>query len=217
VSPVALVVILIFILTSACLLVPIRLHLIMNHRRRLVTVSWFMVTMDSNLRERVLELRFLNQTIVHKRLKKKDEVEEKRKKEVKPKGEKKKSRFNLQFLWEEKELLLQVIKVVLNSLWNILKGIRWNRLYTELEVATPDPVLTGVLYGQLCAVKYSTEQFFPKARILVKPDFINQLPRGCAESEFSIKPLSVVISLSKMLFTMPKIRILKAFVLKKRR
>jgi hypothetical protein len=176
-----------------------------------------MITMKGNLKEKALELRFLNQAIVRKRLKKKDEVEEKRKKEVKPKGEKKKSRFNLQFLWEEKELLLQVIKVVLNSLWNILKGIRWNRLYTELEVATPDPALTGVLYGQLCAVKYSTERFFPKARILVKPDFINQLPRGCAESEFSIRPLSVVISLSKMFFTIPKIRIVKAFVLKKRR
>jgi hypothetical protein len=217
VSPVALVIIAIFILALTCLLVPIRLQLTMNHRRRSVAVSWLMVTMKGNLKEKALELRFFNQAIVRKRLKKKDEVEEKRKKEVKPKGEKKKSRFNLQFLWEEKELLLRVIKVVLNSLWKILQGIRWNRLHTELEVATPDPALTGVLYGQLCAVKYSTEQFFPKARILVKPDFTSQLPRGSAESEFSIRPLRVVISLSKMLFTMPKIRIVKAFVLKKRR
>jgi hypothetical protein len=217
VSPVALVVIAIFILALTCLLVPVRLQLTMNQRRRSVAVSWLMVTMDNNLKERYLDLRFLNKAILRKRFKKKDEFEEKKKKEVKPKGEKKKSRYNLQFLWEEKELLLRVIKVVLNFLWSILKGIRWNRFYTELEVATPDPALTGVLYGQLCSVKYSTERFFPKARIIVTSDFTSQLPRGSAESEFSIRPVHVVISLSKMILTLPKIRIVKTFVLKKRR
>jgi hypothetical protein len=216
-SPVALVVMAVFILSLIFLLVPIRLQLIMNQRRRSVAVSWLMVTMKGNLKDKDLELLFLDQTVVRKSLKKKDEVEEKRKKEVKPKGEKKKSRFNLQFLWEEKELLLRMIKVVLSFLWNILEGIRWKRLYTEIEVATPDPALTGVLYGQLCAVKYSTERFFPKARIVVTSDFTSQLPRGSAESEFSILPVNLVISLSKMFFTIPKIRILKAFVLKKRR
>ncbi len=203
------------VLILTCLFVPIRLQLLLNHRQRSVAISWFMVTMDGNLRLKAWELRFLNQAIVRKRLKKKDEIEEKEKREAKPK--KKKSRFNLKFLWEEKELLLQVVGVVLNFLWDILKGIRWNRLSMDVNLATPDPALTGILYGQLCAVKYSAEYFFPKARITVQPDFVNLSPKGSAESTFSIRPLNLIAPISKMFFTLPKIQILKTFILKRRR
>ncbi|MGB2989387.1 MAG: DUF2953 domain-containing protein, partial [Candidatus Zixiibacteriota bacterium] len=81
----------------------------------------------------------------------------------------------------------------------------------------PDPALTGILYGQLCAAKYSACHFFPGAQIQVQPDFINQLPRGNAETAFSVRPVNVIAPASKMFLALPKIQIVKVLIELKRR
>lgn len=220
-SPILLAVIAIFtVLIFACLLVPIRMQLILNERRRSVVVSWFRMALGSNVKERVYEFKFFDQTIVRKTFKKAPSKEMKKKRR-KPRKEikegKKKSRFNLRFLWEERDLLQRVTKIGLRFLRDILRAIRWDRLFLELQVSTPDPALTGVLYGELLAVKYSTEYSLPNARIKVEPDFVNQAPRGSVESVFSLTPLDLATSLSKMFFAMPKIRVVKTFLSKRRR
>lgn len=181
-----------------------------------------MIEIGSNLKEKTFELGLWKRRFIRRKFKKeKKEVVEKRKKmkeKEEPKEvEKKKTWFNLGVLWEEKDLFLRLTKVALRFLGDILRAIRWDKLYLEAEVSTPDPALTGILYGQLCAVKYSTEHFFPRACIKVQPDFVNQVPRGSAESTFSIRPLSLFTSFSKMFLNIPKIRIVKTFILKKRR
>jgi len=212
------------ILILVCLLVPIRLRLVWNHRRRSIIFSWLIIEGGSNLKDKTFELDLWKRRILRKEFKKtKEGVVEKRKKKGRktkeePKEvEKKKARFNLRFLWEEKELLLKLTKVAVRFLGDILRAIRWDTLFLEVEVSTPDPALTGILYGQLCAVKYSTEYSFPKACIEVKPSFVNQLPKGSAESAFSIRPLNLFASFSRMFLNVPKIRLVKTFILKKRR
>lgn len=208
------------ILTLTCLLVPIRLQLILNDRKRSVAVSWLRMALGSNLKDRVYEFKFFDQTIVRKTFKK-ARSKEMKKKRRKPRKEikegKKRSRFNLRFLWEERDLLQRVTEIALRFLLDILRAIRWDRLFLELQVSTRDPGLTGVLYGELLAVKYSAEYSLPNARIEVEPDFVNQAPRGSAESVFSLTPLDLATSLSKMFFAMPKIRLVKTFLSKRRR
>jgi hypothetical protein len=167
-------------------------------------------------------LDLFNQTIITRKFKKSKKETKKTKKEPRAKvkieeGKKKKSKLSLHDLWSRKELVLRVIRIALRFFADLLRAIRWDKLSLELDVATPDPALTGILYGQLCAVKYSTNHFFPSAQIDVCPDFVNQLPHGSAETVFSVRPVNVVVPASKMFFALPKIQIVKALIELKRR
>ncbi len=198
------------VLTLACLLVPIRLELILNDRKKLIAFSWLWIDVGSNLKEKAFELSLFNQKVIRKEFKKKA-------KEKVKKAKKKGRKLNISDLWHKRDLLFQVIPIVLRFFLNILRAIRWDRFSVDVNMATPDPALTGILYGQLCAVRYSTDCFFPNARIRVQPDFVNQLPRGSAETVFSIRPLNIIAPVLKMFFAMPKIQLVKTFILKKRR
>jgi hypothetical protein len=120
-------------------------------------------------------------------------------------------------LWVKRELAARVIRIALRFILDLLRAIRWEELYLEINVATPDPAFTGILYGQLCALKHSTDCLLPNARVLVQPDFVNQLPKGRAETAFSVKPVNIVISASKVFLALPKIQIVKALIELKRR
>ncbi len=169
-----------------------------------------MVDLGSNLKEKVFELNLFNQKIIQKKFKKetKEKIEKKKKK---------KRKLNILDLWHKRDLWQRVIQIALRFFSDILRAIRWDRLSLEVDIATPDPALTGVLYGGLYAVRCSADYFLPDAHIKLRPDFFNQFPRGSAETVFSIRLLNVVAPVSKMFFAMPKIQLVKTFILKKRR
>jgi hypothetical protein len=204
------VLVIFLILTLTCLFVPLRLQLILNDRKKLIAFRWLWIDLRSNLKEKTFELSLFNQKIIKRKFKKKAKERIKKPKKKGPK-------LNLLDMWHKRDLLFQVIPIVLRFLLNILKAIRWDKLFLEVDVATPDPALTGALYGGLCAVKYSTDYFLPSAHVKLRPDFFNQFPRGSAETAFSIRLLKVVTPVSKMFFAMPKIQIVKTLILKKRR
>lgn len=211
------------VLALICLVAPIRLRLSFNDRKRAVALRWLVIDLEGNLQEKAFKLNLFNQTIIARRFKRaKEEVKKTKKKRPKAMGKvakdkKKKSKLGLLDVWSRKELVLQVIRVAFRFLVDILRTIRWDKLCLKLDVATPDPALTGILYGQLCAVKYSACHFFPSAQIQVQPDFVNQLPRGNAETVFSVRPVNVVAPASKMFLALPKIQIVKALIELKRR
>jgi hypothetical protein len=204
------VLVIFLILTITCLLVPIRLQLVLNNRKRIITFRWLWIDLESNLKEKTFELSLFNQNIIRKKFKKKA-------KEKIKKAKKKGRKLNIVDLWHKRDLLFQVIPIVLRFFLNILKAIRWDELFLQVDLATPDPTLTGVLYGGLCAVKSSTYYFLPNAYIKLRPDFFNQVPRGSADIVFSIRLLNMVAPVSKMFFAMPKIQIVKTFLITKRR
>ena len=211
------------VLALICLVAPVRLRLSFNDRKRAVALRWLVIDLEGNLKERAFRLSLFDRSVITRKFKKSEE-EVKKTKEKRPRtkgeieeGKKKKSKLGLLDVWSRKELVLRVIRVAFRFLVEILRTIRWDKLRLEVDVATPDPALTGILFGQLCAVKYSANHFFPGARIEVRHDFVNQLPRGNAETVFSVRPANVVVSASKMFLALPKIQIVKALIELKRR
>lgn len=202
------------ILILAGLLVPLRLQLILSDRRRTITVGWLVVRAGGDLKERAFVLYLRDRTIMRKESRK--TVREKAK-ERPQEQKKKRSGFKLTDLWKERDLVETCIQAGLRFLWDVLKSVRWDKLLLEVDLSTPDPALTGLLYGELCAVKYSTQHAFPQAQIDVRADFTRELPRAEAESIISIRPLNVVVPLSKLLIALPKIRMIKLLIAKKRR
>ncbi len=51
-----------------------------------------------------------------------------------------------------------------------------DQLDADLRVATPDPALTGMLYGVSCAAIYPLRARWPRAELAVGPDFIGTAP-----------------------------------------
>jgi hypothetical protein len=198
------------------LLAPVRLRLIMNDHRRTVSLGWLLIQVTHDLKERTYVLYLGSRAIMRKRSKTTEERESKKKKSTED-MESKKSKFKLTDLWRERDFVEKIIRASLSLVWEILRSIRWNKLLLDLDLSTPDPALTGFLYGELCAVKHTTELVFPRAQIEVTPDFINELPKMSAESVLSLRPVRVAIPLAKVFFAIPKIRIIKLIILSKRR
>lgn len=208
------------VLALICLVAPIRLRLIFDDRKKALALSWLAIDVEGNLKEKTLRFSVFDQGIITKKFKKSEGDAKKAKEEKfreKKKAEKKKSKLSLLDLWLKKELALRVIWVALRFVLDLLRAIRWDKLSLEVDVATPDPALTGILFGQLCAAKHSANSLFPSAQIEVQPDFVNQLPRGSGETVLSVRPVNVVVSASKTFFALPKIQIVKALIELKRR
>jgi hypothetical protein len=198
------------------LLAPMRLRLIFNDRTRAVSLGWPVIQVTRDLKERTFVLYLGGRAIIRKQSKTTEKRESKNKKTAENR-DRKKSKFNLTDLWRERDLVEKVIQAGLRLVWEVLKSVRWDKFSLEVDLSTPDPALTGCLYGELCAVKYSTEFVFPRARIEIRPDFVRELPRISGESAFSLKPASMVWPLVKAFFALPKIRTLKFLMRRKRR
>ena len=56
--------------------------------------------------------------------------------------------------------------------------IRLDQLDLDLRVATPDPAVTGVLYGATCSLVYPLVAIWPRAQLAVRPDFEGSVPAG---------------------------------------
>ena len=166
--------------------------------------------MRSNLKEKTIELNLFSQKIIRRKFKDKD-------KEKIEKPKKKRRKPNILDLWHKKDLLHRVIPIILRFFLDIIRAVRWDKLFVEVDVATPDPALTGVLYGGLCVVKGSTDYFLPHAHIKLRPDFFNQFPRGSTEAIFTTRLFSILGPVSRMFFALPKIQIVKTYLIIKRR
>lgn len=204
------------VLVLTILLAPVRLRLILNNRTRTLALGWSMIQVTRDLREKTFVLYLGSRAIMRKRFETAGKREPEKKEPAEDK-ERKKSKFSLIDLWRERDLAEKVIRTGLRLLWDVLRSIRWDKLLLEVDVSTPDPALTGFLYGELCAVKYSTESVFPRARIEVRPDFVNAVPSVGAESILSLRPIMVALPLTKAFFAIPKIKIIKLIILSKRR
>ncbi len=230
-SPVIFFLLALFVgLALAGLLVPVRLQVILNSRRRFAAIRWLAFAAGGDWKTRTFELRLLSHTVFRRRFRRKEgngskkaqgkpeekEIERKTVKELK-KTQKKSKRMGPIDYWHTRNLWRRLVQAALKFLWDVLRAVRWDRLDLDLNLATPDPALTGILFGQLCAVKYSAGFLFSEAKLTIRPDFVNQSSRASGETALSIRPLNAVLPLSRMFFAVPKIQIIKIFVLKKRR
>jgi hypothetical protein len=204
------------VLIPTILLVPIRLRLILNDHTRTVSLGWLVIQLGRDLKERTFAL-YLGGRVVLRRQAGTAQKREPKKEKTGEDKVSKKSKFNLADLWKERDLIEKIIQTGLRLVWDVFKSIRWNKLLLEVDVSTPDPALTGFLYGELCAVKYSAEYVFPRARIGVRSDFVEELPRVSGESVFSLRPASMIWPLVKAFLAVPKIRTVKLLIRRKRR
>ena len=201
----------VFIVILTGLFLPVRLHLVLNEQKRSIAFGWFFIVLGANLKTKTFELHFFNQRIVSRKFR------EKRKEKVKKVKKKKKKRFEVLDLWKEKDLLSRVLRIFLRFLKDMLKSINLDKAFLDVDIATPDPALTGTIYGGLYPVCASVNSISPKLSLDVRPDFINEIPRTRAEAALSTRLINTLGATLRMFFALPKIRIIRTFLKIKRR
>jgi len=197
------------------LFLPIRIHLILDEKKKSVSLGWFFMMLGADFVSKTFELRFLNQRIISRKLRKKRKEKEVVKKAKKIK--KKRRGFDVSDLWKEKDLLTRVLVVFVRFIRDMLRSIRLNRFFVEADIATPDPALTGTIYGGLYALSVPTNFVSPNIRLKVQPDFENEIPRGRAEVAFNTRLVNAIGATLRMFFALPKIRLIRTFLKVKRR
>ena len=71
----------------------------------------------------------------------------------------------------------------------IVRRIHVERLSAGLVIATPDPALTGELYGYGAAIAATTRGAWPAARIDLEADFLATTPRGGFDAAIRTRPM----------------------------
>ena len=211
ISALYLILFFVIILILTGLFLPVHLHLILNEKRKSITFGWLFIILGANLKAKTFELRLFNQRIVSGRFR------EKRKEKVKKAEKKKKKKFEVLDLWKERDLLSRVLCIFFRFLKDMLRRIHLDRFFVEADIATPDPALTGTIYGGLYAVCVSVNSISPDLRLKVQPDFQKEVPSGNADIAISTKAIDVVGAILKMFFALPKIKIIRTFIKRKRR
>jgi len=113
-------------------------------------------------------------------------------------------------LWRERALIITVVRRLINSLARLMKHPRFDRLRAEIDIATPDPSLTGILYG---AARQLTAFHKPPRRvIIVRFDFDEDTPGLDVSCRLSVSPVVVVFESLYMIVRMPWLRILKVYL-----
>ncbi len=205
------------VLILLLLFLPVRLHLVLDEKRRSIILGWFFVVVGADLVSRSLELRLFSQRILSRKLRKKREEEEAKKIKKIKRAKKKGRRFDILDLWKERDLLTRILPVLFRFVRDMLRGIHLDRLIVEADIATPDPALTGAIYGGLYALSVPTNFVSPNVRLKVKPDFENEIPGGRAEVAFSSRLANAIGAVSKMFLALPKIKIIRILIKTKRR
>jgi hypothetical protein len=60
----------------------------------------------------------------------------------------------------------------------LVRRVHVERFDGRLRIASPDPAMTGIVYGAACGVVMPLSARWPKASLALEPDFVGELPGG---------------------------------------
>ena len=134
------------------------------------------------------------------------------KKKEKPKKKKEKERKKgpgFKILWQEKKVMVKTAKVAFSSAGDVFRKSKLERLFLDVKIGTPDPALTGILYGGISSISFPLQTFLPNTSINVCPDFETQSFRGNTEVTLETKVRDLFWIAVKAFFLLPKMAIIR--------
>jgi hypothetical protein len=121
----------------------------------------------------------------------------------------KRGKVNYIILWKKKDAIIKTLKIVLSSFVVMLRKTKVERFSLSLRVATPDPALTGIVYGGLSSLSYSLQPFLSLREVDIYPDFKTETPRANLEISFKTKLSHALLIGFRTFLLLPKLSLLK--------
>ena len=135
-------------------------------------LRWTLLAVALDVRERRLEVRLVRWRVVRRRLGEERPSSPKRTEpDTAPAPRRRRSRGGVGGGVGDLRFYLRQLRFA-------IARIRLDRLDLDLRVATPDPAVTGVLYGAACGAVYPLLAIWPRATLAVSPDFVGSVPAG---------------------------------------
>lgn len=148
---------------------------------------WFGVGVDVDTHSDRLDVRLLRWRVLRRRLRSNastptDAAEEADEREAETPKRRTRRRLSLA-AWR------RLLGVGLREARRAIRMVRLDRLRLAAVVASPDPALTGELYGYGCALRSAVRRRWPDARVDIGADFVETTPRGSAEMALRLRPI----------------------------
>ena len=155
----------------------LRLGVLLSQEQMALQVGWFGHRLRIDVRKRWLDWWWLGLHLLHRPLKKSQA------KNKTPKQSRKQPRTppSLATVWQQRPRLMRLLRY-------LFKHLRWSKFDLRLRLATPDPALTGMLYGVFCA--------FPpvlKRHMRVEPEFMEEWPVGSLDAALQIRTVALLV------------------------
>lgn len=174
------------------LLSALQLEATVTERDAIFDVRWLLLTVGVDTRAREFRLSLLRRTVLRRPFGGADEPEEKEEPEKPGRTRRPGRKLSPARLIAERRALLALARY----LW---RHLHWPRFRVRLTVATPDPALTGELFGLLSALGGALSGFVPEGALRVAADFAAESPRGRAEMALRVRIYVLVVVLVRAL------------------
>ena len=164
----------------------LRFRVAASERGAAFELRWLLVTVGVDTRAHEFRLALLSLTILRRDTTGSGEDKEKPKKDRKPRKRRPRRRFSPAGLLSERRAMVGLVRY----LW---RQLRWQRFRLRLTVATPDPALTGELFGYLSAAVGTLAAYVPAGSLQVSPDFVAEWPGAEVDAAVSIRVFALVV------------------------
>jgi len=127
----------------------------------------------------------------------------------KPEKVKETGKMNLKDIWNERDLVIKLAAWLVDLSKRAIRFTMMDRLKVDLNIATPDPALTGVLFG----ITQPLTAFHnpPQREIRIGADFESASPRFALFFSFSVSPIVVIFEAAILLCKLPWKRLLQFY------
>jgi hypothetical protein len=196
------ILLLILFILSVLLFSSIFFHLVLDDKRKRGSFKWLCGSFYWDWSDKMTGFKLFNLRMWRGSLEKKEKP---KKKKVK----KKKKGPSFMILWQEKRVMVKTANVAFSSAGDLLRKSKVDRFLLDANVGTPDPALTGVLYGGISSISYPLQSFLPNTTINVYPDFETQTFRGNTEISLKTKVRDLFWIVVRAFFLLPKVAIIR--------
>ncbi len=127
----------------------------------------------------------------------------------KPEKVRKAGKMKLKDIWLERDLVIKLAAWLVDLSKRAIRSTRMDRLKADLNIATPDPALTGVLFG----ITQPLTAFHnpPRREIRIGADFESASPRLDLFFSFSASPIIMIFEAAILLCKLPWKRLLQFY------
>jgi len=113
--------------------------------------------------------------------------------------------------WLQPDLMREVIGALWAGIRLFFERLRIERCTAKIQIATPDPALTGILYGSAIALQQILPTQFRKFAVELQPDFESERPQFQGEICLSIRPTDILRVGGRVIRKLPKRKLWQAF------
>lgn len=206
----SIVLLLIFIAIMILFFSHIFFHLILDDKKKKGDLRWLFGSLYLDFTVKKMGFDLFNRKIWRGSFKKKEKPPKKKERRKKP---------NYIILWQEKDTMVKTAKTFFSSMSNLLKRSKLERFLLDFKIGTPDPALTGVLYGGLSSLSFPLQSLLRNSSIYIYPDFETESFKTKVEISLKTRLFDAFWVIVKAFFLLPKIAIIKVIrkLYKKRR